>query len=424
MTHVLSNVAAFSVQLAVLVATGAVFMAALRVKMPRAALWFWQGVFVMSLLWPGFQLWTSVNGPLDVFAGAAWWRVASSRMAETRSEVVGTSADLETMIVMVLATGVVLRLGWLCIGLIRLRSIRAVSEPAHSLGPIAASLQHELRVTADIRFSDAVSCPATVGMRRPVVLLPRQVQHLAPAVQRAVLTHELIHVRRRDWLPTVIEEVWCAALWFHPAARALTSRLSLARETLVDQTTIARTGDLRAYGTALLTFLIARPQPLGATALIGRRHLEQRITLIAQEASMARSSFAVRIVVTAAAVVLTTLATTSHMPIGATLQARPAVARPSQDTESTLPQVVRKVKPVYTPAAMHAQIQGSVLMTAVVLANGDVGDIAVIRSLDIEHGLDQQAIDALRQWKFKPGTRGGKPVPVEVTVEMSFTLKN
>lgn len=60
---------------------------------------------------------------------------------------------------------------------------------------------------------------------------------------------------------------------------------------------------------------------------------------------------------------------------------------------------------------------------AVVLPNGTVGDVTVVKSLDDEHGLDEQAIRATRQWQFKPGTKDGKPVAVEVTIEMTFTLK-
>ena len=50
-------------------------------------------------------------------------------------------------------------------------------------------------------------------------------------------------------------------------------------------------------------------------------------------------------------------------------------------------------------------------------------DVQISKSLDAEYGLDQQAIKAAKQWKFKPGTREGTPVAVEVTIEMTFTLK-
>ena len=59
MTLWLSNLAAYSVQFAVLVGTAAAITAILRVDLPRAALRFWQGVFAASLLWPVWQLWAS-----------------------------------------------------------------------------------------------------------------------------------------------------------------------------------------------------------------------------------------------------------------------------------------------------------------------------------------------------------------------------
>jgi TonB family protein len=424
MTRWLSELAAYSVQLAVLVGTAAVIMAVLRITAPGATLRFWQGLFAASLFSPGYQLWMLPDSSREVFVSGPLWSVATSSAAGMRAGLEALSTEVATIVVAVLAGGAAIRLGWLGLGLIRLQSIRAASEPADSLSSIAVPLQHALRVTADIRYSDAVTSPATIGMRHPMVLLPRHICDLAPAVQRAVLSHELMHVRRRDWLPALLEEIWCAILWFHPAARALTSRLSLARETLVDEATIAHTRDRRAYAAALLEFSTARPRLLGATALIGRRHLEQRIALIAQEVSMPRSALAVQMVVAAGAVALATLATTSHIPMGVTLQAQAEkVYRAGSDPGITLPRVVREVKPVYTPAAMQARIQGTVWMTAVVMASGDVGDVTVVKSLDQEHGLDQQAIDALRQWKFEPGTREGKPVPVEVTIEMTFTLK-
>jgi TonB family protein len=424
MTLWLSNLAAYSVQLGVLVGTAAALTTVLGVTRPRAMLRFWQVLFATSVVWPGYQLWANVAGSQEVGASGGLWRVASASAADLKAGVVAMDTDVATLLVLVLSAGASIRLIGLGIGLIRLRSICAAAEPAHSLSSIVQPLQHELGVTADVRISDAVDSPATVGLRHPVILLPRRLNDLAPAVQRAVLSHELLHVRRRDWLPAVLEEAWCAALWFHPAARVLSSRLSLARETLVDQATIAHTRDRRAYASALLEFSTVRPGLTGATALIGRRHLEQRITLIAQEVTMPQSSLVARLAGTVAAVALATVTTTSAIPLATTPDVQPEkVYRPDQDTGVMLPRVIREVKPAYTQSALQARIQGTVRLLVTVLANGDVGEVVVAESLDQEHGLDQQAIDATRQWKFEPGTRESKPVPVEVTIEMTFTLK-
>lgn len=89
----------------------------------------------------------------------------------------------------------------------------------------------------------------------------------------------------------------------------------------------------------------------------------------------------------------------------------------------TLPVVVKEVKPQYTPQAMKARIQGTVWLECVVNESGDVSDVTVTRSLDKEYGLDEAAIAAARQWKFKPGQKDGKPVAVRITLELTFTLK-
>lgn len=87
----------------------------------------------------------------------------------------------------------------------------------------------------------------------------------------------------------------------------------------------------------------------------------------------------------------------------------------------TSPRIVREVKPQYTSDAMRARVQGAVVMDAIVSAQGNVTNVRVTRSLDAQ--LDQQAVTALREWKFAPGTLDGKPVPVIVSVEMTFTLR-
>jgi TonB family protein len=88
-----------------------------------------------------------------------------------------------------------------------------------------------------------------------------------------------------------------------------------------------------------------------------------------------------------------------------------------------LPRVLREVRPNYTADAMRAKVQGTVLIEAVVLPDGTVGQVQVVRSLDTVFGLDQEAVKAARQWRFAPGTRMGQPVAVLVTIELTFTLR-
>jgi len=89
----------------------------------------------------------------------------------------------------------------------------------------------------------------------------------------------------------------------------------------------------------------------------------------------------------------------------------------------TSPRVIRGVKPKYTDEAKAARIEGLVAMDVVVLENGTVGEVKVTRSLDSVHGLDGEAVKAMKQWTFDPGRKDGKAAKVLVSVEMTFTLK-
>ena len=89
----------------------------------------------------------------------------------------------------------------------------------------------------------------------------------------------------------------------------------------------------------------------------------------------------------------------------------------------TLPVVLNEVKPQYTADAMRAKVQGTVLLECVVLPDGTVGPVEVVRSLDSSFGLDEEAVKAAKKWRFRPGTRLGEPVAVLVTIELTFTLR-
>jgi protein TonB len=87
------------------------------------------------------------------------------------------------------------------------------------------------------------------------------------------------------------------------------------------------------------------------------------------------------------------------------------------------PIVLFEKKPQYTAEAMRAKVQGTVWLECIVMPDGTVGNVEIVRSLDSSFGLDQEAVKAAKQWRFRPGTRQGQPVPVRVTIELTFTLR-
>jgi TonB family protein len=97
------------------------------------------------------------------------------------------------------------------------------------------------------------------------------------------------------------------------------------------------------------------------------------------------------------------------------------VYRPGNGVDS--PVVLHEEKPLYTAGAMRAKVQGIVEVEAIVMPDGTVGQVQVVRSLDDRFGLDDKAIEAVKRWRFRPGTRQGKPVAVLVNIELTFTLR-
>lgn len=85
------------------------------------------------------------------------------------------------------------------------------------------------------------------------------------------------------------------------------------------------------------------------------------------------------------------------------------------------PIVIYRVEPIYSEEARKAKHQGVVVLWTVVRKDGSLEILRVVRSLGL--GLDESAVNALRQWKFRPGTKDGVPVDVAVNVEVSFTLR-
>jgi protein TonB len=84
------------------------------------------------------------------------------------------------------------------------------------------------------------------------------------------------------------------------------------------------------------------------------------------------------------------------------------------------PKVIYRVEPEFSEEARKNKWQGTVILRVIIGVDGKTHDISVQRSLGM--GLDEKAIEAARQWRFEPGEKDGKPVPVEVSMEINFRL--
>jgi TonB family protein len=86
------------------------------------------------------------------------------------------------------------------------------------------------------------------------------------------------------------------------------------------------------------------------------------------------------------------------------------------------PRLIAQVRPHYTNDALRDKIQGTVVLEAVVRSDGSASHIRVVSSLD-RGGLDEEAVAAVRQWRFEPGRLAGEPVDVLVTIMVDFWIR-
>lgn len=84
------------------------------------------------------------------------------------------------------------------------------------------------------------------------------------------------------------------------------------------------------------------------------------------------------------------------------------------------PVVIQRVEPIYTPEARAARISGIVIVEARISESGTVDDVYVMKPLP--YGLAEAAAEAVRQWKFRPATQDGKPIPVVFNLTVNFRL--
>ena len=90
----------------------------------------------------------------------------------------------------------------------------------------------------------------------------------------------------------------------------------------------------------------------------------------------------------------------------------------AQEEDLSQPMATRKVDPAYPMQLMRENVHGTVILYAVIHADGTVGNVRVLRGVD--ERLDRFAMQAVSQWKFEPATKNGAPVDVEATFQIPF----
>ena len=304
------NLIAWMAQAVLLASAGAALPLLLRLRHPRAQLIYCQLLLSACVLLPLVEPWSHPplpapaadvrrSAPILALSGSspgqprplAAKTPSRTSLAAARSSAGWTPFAGSRPMLWILGFGALARIGWLVAGLLQIRRYRIASTPLY---PIPDSITAASAVThADALFCicPRISGPVMLGWLTPVVLLPESFLDLDEEAQCGVACHELLHVRRSDWVATFLEELLAALLWFNPAAWLLLAQARLAREELVDAETVRLTAAREPYVDALLSIAGRRetPELAPASMFLRRRHLTHRMHALLKEVRMSRS---------------------------------------------------------------------------------------------------------------------------------------
>lgn len=368
---------------------------------------------------------------------------------------------------------------------------------------------------------DAFAMPVTWGYLRPRVLLPWSAKQWPESLVELVLTHELAHVARGDWLMQMLAEILCAMHWCNPLAWVAARRLRQESERACDDLVLRRGIAPREYAREVLGLAgnLRGSWPVRPSALAFARmtFLERRFAAmlnartdrsgVSGKAGMWSAVAALCVVIPMAALRLPAQGNAGKLtgtvldPAGAGVQnatvilsgplgnitsmtatdahgnyafkglaagsyrlkversgfetyrvARVALEERQEAVQnvalmiaSTLEEaggdgandekakrikiageeeaakILKKVKPAYPEEARSAGVQGEVVLDAVIGTDGKVLSLRVLNT-EVDPALAMSAVEAVRQWRYKPTLLDGSPVEVNTTVTVKYSL--
>jgi protein TonB len=432
-SSLLPDLLAWSAQIACLAVLGGFLPALLRLDAPSVRYMYFRLLLAICLILPGLQQ----RGAMSTAATSDFTTALIAIPTAAETTTVTSFFPWLPVIAAGIVAGILVRGVWIVLGLARLSRLRTAGhvlpwDKDHD------ELQRMLGTRAEIRYVPHIGQPVTFGVRRPVVLLPDSLRAHALHVQRAVLSHELIHVQRRDWLWLVGEEMVRAVFWFHPGVWSLISRVQLAREEVVDEIAILATGTRRGYLDALAAFADETPL-VPAAAFARRRHLLRRMRLISKGESMSSTRIAWSSALMAVVVMAGTWYAIGAFPLQAEQEVRDGIGPMERQAraitpENPVPRRTYSVDPDYPADA--AAVEANAMVTLMITID-QYGRVAEVRRLgvvpvapaggpapnaspqalhDAFDSLVMAAAAAVRQWTYD------SPAKAPLSIRVSFAF--
>jgi TonB family protein len=279
--------------------------------------------------------------------------------------------------------------------------------------------------------SSQIFGPVTLGFVRKLVLLPaNMLTDLSESDLHAVIAHEFAHLRRNDFVKNLVYEWLSLPVSYHPLLRRTRERLMETREMVCDEMVAAVSGrNEYAHSLLRLASLLIEGTPIRTPHAIGifdANTLERRLMQLTEKQKEIRGVR--RLAIAVASVLLASGTCVSAVALAANVDGMVDTGGDSAKSESPhmvpaseiVHYLLAKVSPVYPEEAKKAKIQGKVVLNAIIGKDGTVQDLTVASG---PNELQQSALDAVRQWTYKPFLVDGKPIEVKTTVNIFYTLK-
>jgi TonB family protein len=332
----------------------------------------------------------------------------------------------ETVLLAVWVIGLLVTLFLLFAGSATLKRLASrslpLSDPAWQ--KTIAELKNALGFKRSVHLlqSSGGSMPLTWGVVRPRVLFPGASAEWSAERRFVVLAHELAHVQRSDWLVQILAELVCAIYWFHPLFWIARNQLHAESERACDDVVLSLGIEGQDYATQLLDIArgLRKFRPVCSLAMAQQFNLEKRLVAIL-------SSTANRRPLTRNAVLIIVLAIACFVfPLAAMQPSLPdarLVVSPVRNGFDVQPRVAEyTTPPLYSDEGRSRNIEGSVIVEVRVGLDGRARDLRVVAGLGF--GLDENALLAVRDWRFSPAKRDGKEVEAVTRVDVEFNVRN
>jgi TonB family protein len=250
----------------------------------------------------------------------------------------------------------------------------------------------------------------------------------------AALAHECAHMVRWDFAKNLFYECVAATVSYHPASWLMRRRIAETRELVCDEQAADAMGNRPEYAASLLRLATAmagpaaRPFYANGTQAIGvfdADILEERVMRLTMDVPKVGKARKIAMAVVATCALLGGAVTAMALSFDVTPEGG-AVSAPAPEkiykvgNGVTPPLLVHSVDAEFSKKAKDAKYQGVSVVSLVVDADGMPRHVHTIRKLGM--GLDEKAIEAVRQYKFKPSMLHGKPVAVQITIEVNFHI--